>query len=267
MSKPLAGRRAFVTGSSALLGEGIALRLAQDGAAVCLHGRNLERLAAATKRVAAAVDTPVYSASGTLSDDASAAGVYAAAEKALGGIDILVNNAGGESSGGGSGPWLESTPDDWVQNYNSNVASMVRLIKRAVPGMKARGWGRIINLSSVSVDMPMTVIPDYQAAKAGIRTLTRSLAATLAHTGITVNSISPGLTHSTGPERWLRGIAAAQGWSDDWAEIRAIVERDMIKNFTGKMGEPADIAHAVAFLADPRGGQVNAIDIVIDGGH
>lgn len=267
MSKPLAGKRAFVTGSSALLGEGIALRLAQEGAAVCLHGRNLERLAAATTRVAATSDAPIYSVSGTLSDDASAAAIYAGAEKALGGIDILVNNAGGESSGGGSGPWLDASPDDWVQNYNSNVASMVRLIKRAVPGMKERGWGRIINLSSVSVDLPMTVIPDYQAAKAGVRTLTRSLAATLARTGITVNSISPGLTHSTGPERWLRGIAAAQGWGDDWAEIKAIVERDMMQNFTGHMGEPSDIAHVVAFLADPRAGYVNAIDIVADGGH
>ncbi len=266
MIKPLAGKRALVTGSSALLGEGIALRLAQEGAAVCLHGRDLDRLAAAKERVAA-TGGEVYSVSGTLSEDDSAAQIFDGAEKALGGIDILVNNAGGESSGGGSGPWLDAEPETWVANYNSNVASMVRLIRCAVPGMKARGWGRIINLSSVSVDMPMTVIPDYQAAKAGIRTLTRSLAATLSHTGITVNSISPGLTHSTGPERWLRGIAAAQGWSDDWAEIRAIVERDMIKNFNGRMGEPADIAHAVAFLADPRGGHVNAIDIVVDGGH
>lgn len=266
MTNPLAGKRALVTGSSALLGEGIALRLAQEGAAVCLHGRNLERLAAAKERIAA-TGAEVYSVSGTLSEDDSAAKIFAGAENALGGIDILVNNAGGESSGGGSGPWLDTEPETWVANYNSNVASMVRLIKRAVPGMKERGWGRIINLSSVSVDMPMTVIPDYQAAKAGIRTLTRSLAATLTRTGVTVNSISPGLTHSTGPERWLRGMAAAQGWGDDWTEIKAIVERDLIKNFNGCMGEPSDIAHAVAFLADPRAGHVNAIDIVVDGGH
>jgi NAD(P)-dependent dehydrogenase (short-subunit alcohol dehydrogenase family) len=186
--------------------------------------------------------------------------------KAPGGIDILVNNAGGESSGGGPAPWLEATPHDCeALQFQRRVDGASHQARRARD--EGARLGRIINLSSVSVDMPMTVIPDYQAAKAAVRTLTRSLAATLAHTGITVNSISPGLTHSTGPERWLRGIAQAQGWSDDWADIPAIVERDLIKNFTGRMGEPADIAHAVAFLADPRGGQANAIDIVIDGGH
>lgn len=263
---PLAGKRALVTGSSSGLGAGIAERLAAEGAEVCLHGRDTARLEAARQRIA---DTGarVHAVAGSLSSDADAAEVARKAMAAMGGIDILVNNAGGESAGNGQAEWLDATPDDWMATYNSNVGSMVRLIRACVPGMKERGWGRLIQLSSVSVDTPLSVIPDYQAAKAAIRSLTRSLALSLANTGITANSISPGLTLSHGPEAWIKRIAADQGWGEDWETIRARAEKELTTNFVGRIGEPADIAHAVAFLADPRAAFVNAIDICVDGGH
>jgi len=263
---PLAGKRALVTGSSAGLGAGIAERLAQDGAEVCLHGRDAERLEKYRQQVAA-VGGRVHAVQGSLSTDAEATAVADAVEAAMGGVDILVNNAGGESAGGGRTDWLDVDAETWNATYNSNVASMIRMIRRFVPGMKEKGWGRLIRLSSVSVDTPMSLIPDYQAAKAAIRSLTRSLALTLAGSGITANSVSPGLTLSHGPERWLRGIAADQGWPDDWPSIKANVESLMIKNFAGMIGEPVNIAHVVAFLADPRADFVNAQDIVADGGH
>jgi NAD(P)-dependent dehydrogenase (short-subunit alcohol dehydrogenase family) len=263
---PLASKRALVTGASSGLGEGIALRLVQDGAAVCLHGRDEARLAAARDRVAQAGGA-VHAVAGSLSDDAGARAVYDDAVDALGGIDILVNNAGGESAGNGTRPWLETDADDWNRAYNSNVASIVRLVRLVVPGMTERGWGRLIQLSSESADHPMAIIPDYQAAKLAIRSLTKSLALALARTGITSNSISPGLTHSGGPDRWLRDMAAANGWGDDWATITAKVQDTMIANHVGRIGVPEEIAHVVAFLADPRGGFVNGIDIAANGGR
>jgi len=263
---PLVGKRALVTGSSAPLGAGIAERLAQEGAEVCLHGRDAGRLEQEHQRLAA-TGTRVHAVLGSLSTDAEAAAVADAVEAAMGGVDILVNNAGGESAGGGRTEWLDVDPETWNATYNSNVASMIRMIRRFVPGMKERGWGRLIQLSSVSVDTPMTLIPDYQAAKAAIRSLTRSLAMTLAGTGITANSVSPGLTRSHGPERWLRSIAADMGWPEDWPSLKAQVESTMIRNFAGMIGEPVNIAHVVAFLADPRADFVNAQDIVADGGH
>ncbi|MFZ5706864.1 MAG: SDR family NAD(P)-dependent oxidoreductase [Pseudomonadota bacterium] len=266
MSRPLEGKRALVTGSSAGLGEGIALRLAEEGADVCLHGRNEERLAAARERVAKAGGA-VHAVTGSLSDDAGAKAVFDGAVAALGGVDILVNNAGGESAGGGTMAWLDTDADIWNSSYNSNVGSIVRLVKLAVPGMREAGWGRLIQLSSESADFPMAIIPDYQAAKLAIRSLTRSLAMALARTGITSNSISPGLTHSTGPDRWLKEMAKANGWADDWESITAQVQDGMISNFAGRIGEPADIAHVVAFLADPRAGFVNGIDIAANGGR
>lgn len=263
---PLAGKRALVTGSSSGLGEGIALRLAEDGAAVCLHGRDTQRLAAARDRVAAA-GGEVHAVAGSLSDDAGAQAVFEGAVAALGGIDILVNNAGGESAGNGTMAWLDTDAEHWNRAYNSNVGSIVRLVRLAVPGMRERSWGRLIQLSSESADHAMAIIPDYQAAKLAIRSLTRSLAMALARTGITSNSISPGLTHSGGPDRWLREMAVAKGWDDDWGAITAKVQETMISNFAGRIGQPEEIAHVVAFLADPRGGFVNGIDIAANGGR
>jgi 3-oxoacyl-[acyl-carrier protein] reductase len=263
--KPLAGKRALVTGSSSGLGQGIAERLAADGAEVCLHGRDRVRLEAAQGAVAKL--GRAHAAVGSLSDDDGAADVMAQAKAAMGGIDILVNNAGGESAGNGQAEWLDATPDEWMATYNSNVGSMVRLIRACVPDMKAAGWGRIINLSSVSVDTPLAVIPDYQASKTAIRSLTRTLALALANTGITANSVSPGLTFSNGPDAWIRRIASDQGWGDDWDTIKARAEQELTTNFVGRIGTPADIAHAVAFFADPRANFVNAIDICVDGGH
>lgn len=267
MTRPLDGKRALITGASSGLGEGLALRLGEEGALLCIHGRDQGRLTAARDRLSQALGQHVRIAAGSLSEDDSADAVFATAEDALGGIDILVNNAGGESAGTGTMAWLDVDPELWNRHYNSNVTSMVRLIRRAVPGMRTRGWGRLIQLSSESASFPMPVIPDYQAAKLAIRSLTRSLAMALARTGITANSISPGLTHSGGPDRWLAKLAKELGWEQDWESITRHVQDEMISNFAGRIGEPADVAHAIAFLADPRANFINGIDIAVDGGR
>ena len=144
MDLKLAGKRAFVTGSSSGIGEAVARMLAQEGAAVVVHGRNRER----AEKVASEINAAGI-ALGDLSTDEGAAAVYAQVRDALkGNIEILVNNAGGSSTGNTSKPPLSIRVPDFLSNYNSNFLSSVRLVLHAVPDMVTAKFGRVINVSS-----------------------------------------------------------------------------------------------------------------------
>jgi len=258
-------KRALVTGSSSGIGEAIAHRLAREGARVVVHGRNAER----AERVAAAIRAgggEAHVAIGDLARADQAEAVADATFAALGGVDILVNNAGGESSGGGMGPWMEATDEDWIKAYQGNVVCAVRMIRRFTPGMKASGWGRVIQISSIVGHTPATVIPDYAASKAALLNLTVSLSKALGNTGITVNSISPGLILTPAVNGWLRSLAPRFGWGDDWAEIERRALKEFVPNNCGRIGRPEDIAHAVAYLASPQAGFVTGTDMQVTGG-
>ena len=265
MTLELQGKRALVTGSSSGLGEAIAKRLAQEGARLVVHGRNVER----AERVAAeirAAGGEAHVAIGNLSRDDEATAVCDAAEAALGGIDILVNNAGGDSAGAGQATFFEATPAEWVSTYQGNVVSAVRMIQRFAPGMKAAGWGRIIQISSLVSHRPNLVIPDYAAAKAALNNMTVGLSQMLAGSGITVNSISPGVILTAGVEGWFRHLAQKFDWGTEWAEIEKRAIAELAPNHTGRAGRPADIAHAVMYLASPQGGFVTGTDMMVSGG-
>ncbi len=264
-SRVLEGRRALVTGSSAGIGAAIALSLAGAGARVAVHGRNAERTEDTVRAIEWAGGR-AYVVLGELSTDDGAARMADQADAALGGVDILVNNAGGESAGSGLAAWFEADAAAWMHTYASNVGSMVRLIHRFAPAMRANGWGRLIQISSGVVEKPMTSIPDYQAAKIAIRNLTQTLSKTLALTGVTANSISPGLMLTPGVEGYIRALAAEHGWEGGWAEwqVRAVTE--LFPNHTGRLGLPEDIGRTALFLADPAADFINGADILVDGG-
>jgi 3-oxoacyl-[acyl-carrier protein] reductase len=265
MARELEGKRALVTGSSSGLGEAIAKRLAHEGARLVVHGRNAQR----AQRVAAEIrsgGSEAHVAIGDLMLDDQATAVADAAEAALGGIDILVNNAGGESSGGGQATFFESKPEEWLKAYNGNVVCAIRLIQRFAPGMKAAGWGRIIQISSLVSHRPNLVIPDYAAAKAGLNNMTVGLSLALGGTGVTVNSISPGVILTTGVEGWFRKLSEQFGWGADWPEIEKRAIAALAPNHVGRAGRPADVAHAVMYLASPAGGFVTGTDMLVSGG-
>jgi NAD(P)-dependent dehydrogenase (short-subunit alcohol dehydrogenase family) len=264
MAQELAGKRVLITGSSSGIGEGIAKRMAREGVRLVVHGRNVER----TEKVAAeirAMGVEVHTAVGDLAKDREAAAVADKVDAALGGIDILVNNAGGTASGGGYGAWFDATPEDWMAAYQGNVICTFRMIKRFAPAMQAAGWGRIINIASIVGLRPPTVIPDYAGAKAALLNLTVGLSKTLSRTGITVNSITPGLILTPATEGWLRSLAKQFGWGDDWAEIERRALAEFVPNDCGRIGRPEDIAHAVMYLASPQAGFVTGTDIVVTG--
>jgi 3-oxoacyl-[acyl-carrier protein] reductase len=262
MDLQLGSKRAVVTGSSSGIGEAIAKALAAEGAAVVVHGRREAEARRVAAEITAAGGKAVV-AIGDLSSDAGADDVVRATNRAFGGADILVNNAGAYPHG----PWLESTADQWTELYNQNVGSMVRLITRLVPGMKERGWGRVISIASIAGSMPFGISGNYSATKAANISLAVSLAKDLAGTGITSNAVSPGMIVTPGVEEMLKDMAPQFGLpSDDLAALKEYAEKNFVANPSGRSGRPEEIAAAVAFLASPLAGYINGTNLRVDGG-
>ena len=230
MTGNLAGKTAVVTGTAHGIGAAIAQALADDGANV--HG----------------VDKDTADLT-----SASAAGEFFAG---LGGVDILVNNAGGVCGQVGH-PLEEVSGQDWHAVVDANLTSTFLCTRAVVPGMKRRGWGRIVNISSgAGRTVSLTGIQAYASAKAGQIGFTRQMAHELGPFGITVNCIAPGfiLSNPTTERQWASYGEAGQ---------RALVEGIA----TRRLGKPEDIANGVLFFVSERSSWVTGQTISIDGGH
>lgn len=256
----MAGKRALVTGSSAGIGEAIVRRLAMEGVAVVVHGRHPDTV----RDVVDAITASGGRATSVLGDLSDETETMALADRVTedGPVDILVNN-GGEYA---NRTWDEATPSDWLELYSVNVVAVVRLIRALLPQMRAQGWGRIIQLGTGEATNPFPKMPDYAASKAAVVNLTVSLAKYLAGTGITVNTVSPGIVVTPGVEAFYRQEATRLGWGESWPEIEAGVLREVLDNPTRRLGRPAEVADLVAFLASPLAGYVNGANYRIDGG-
>jgi NAD(P)-dependent dehydrogenase (short-subunit alcohol dehydrogenase family) len=261
MDLNLIGRRALVTGSSSGLGCAIAARLAHEGAAIVVHGRDAERAAAVAAELR---DTgaDVAVAIGDLATDAGAEQVRAAA-LLDGPVDILVNNAGFYASGT---TWADITPDDWAEMYQANVVGSVRMIKAFVPDMRARGWGRVVQISSVQSTDPMASQPHYAASNAAREALARSLSRELRHTGVTSNAIAAGGISTPAVRNMLNSVAQAQGWGDHWPDIQRKATEAFSPNDAGRFGSPEEYAALVAFLASPLADFITGASLSMDGG-
>jgi 3-oxoacyl-[acyl-carrier protein] reductase len=274
MELQLRGKRALVTGSSSGIGIGIAEVLAQEGAIVVVHGRNPERTEAVAQGIRKAGGEAPLVALGDLATEAGCTAVGDAVMAALGGIDILVNNAGGRASGHRPGNatlnpgWLDTPWDDWRWTFEQNVGAAVRLIHRFVPGMKERKWGRVINIGSASATQTIPDLAEYQAVKAAMVNMTTSLAKTLAHTGITVNTVTPGTITTPAVVRTYRDLAAKLGMAtDDFREIERRFTTEIRPIATDHFGSVEDIGRMVALLASPLSSYMTGSNYRIDGGQ
>jgi 3-oxoacyl-[acyl-carrier protein] reductase len=226
----LAGKTAVVTGTAHGIGAAIAQALADDGANV--HG----------------VDKDTA--------DLTSASAVREFFAGLGGVDILVNNAGGVCGQVGH-PLEEVSGQDWHAVVDANLTSTFLCTRAVVPGMKRRGWGRIVNISSgAGRTVSLTGIQAYASAKAGQIGFTRQMAHELGPFGITVNCIAPGfiLSNPTTERQWASYGEAGQ---------RALVEGIA----TRRLGKPEDIANGVLFFVSERSSWVTGQTISIDGGH
>jgi 3-oxoacyl-[acyl-carrier protein] reductase len=275
MDLELTGKRALITGSNAGIGSGIAKALAAEGASVVIHGRNAERCETVAGEIVVAGGKALV----TTGDVATEAGCQAVGDtvmSAWGGIDILVNNAGGRASsqrpGGESGPpnaaWLDTPWSAWRWTFEQNIGAAVRLIQRFVPGMKERNWGRVINISSAAATQTEPDLADYQAVKAAMVNITSSLARTLSHTGITVNTVSPGPILTQPMVDLFANWAQQKGWdSDNWEDIERRVTSELIPISANRLGQPDDIGRMVALLASPLSGYMTGSNYRVDGGQ
>jgi len=239
----LAGKVAVVTGTAHGIGNAIAAALRSAGADV--HGADIR--GADIRRDGPAGETDVVD----LTDSAAVADFFAR----IGGVDILVNNAGGVC--GQVGRTLEQvTDEDWAAVVNANLTTAFHCTRAAVAGMKERGCGRIINISSAAgLTVSKTGIQAYASAKAGMIGFTRQMAHELGPFGITVNCIAPGfiLSNPTTEVQW-------QSYGEDG-------QRELIHGIAmRRLGEPEDIANGVQFLASARSGWITGQVIAIDGG-
>lgn len=264
MDMELKGRRALVTGSSSGMGTVIAQMLAAEGVQVVVHGRDRERTETAAAEIAATGGEAAV-AIGDISDDAGAAAVAQSATAAFGGIDILVNNAGAVLKMD-QPDWLKIDMGDWIASYELNVGAALRMSQLLSPGMVERGWGRIVNISSVSGTEMRGRLMDYGASKAALNSFTINLSKVLAPQGVTVNCIVPGTIITPAIERYIDNIAQQRGWEGDFAEKERLYVGERSSQSVTRLGRPREIAAAVALLASPLSGYTTGAFLRIEGG-
>lgn len=265
MDLGLNGKRALVTGSSSGIGSGVAATLAEEGALVIVHGRDKDRTEAVARGIIERGGQAAI-ALGDLGTDEGAAEVAARALEAFGGIDILVNNAGGRAMGGRKVGIFQTSMDHWRDTYEMNVLASVRMINALVPPMVKAGWGRIVNLSSMAGQSPTGGMADYSTAKAAITNLTLTLSRSLAGTGVTANTISPGMIETAAFADVLAGVCERQGFGDDRKKAVSWMIDNVLRQTVSRLGQPDDIGFAVAMLASPRSDFVTGANIRVDGG-
>ncbi len=257
MDFKLKNKVAFITGSNRGTGKAIATVLLQEGANVIVHGLEKEAAQQAAKEIKA--NHVVY---GDLTTDDGAEQLVKQALDTAGKVDILINNYGTA----GFGKWLSTDTDAWLDLYQKNTLSAARMIRLLVPQMKELLYGRIIQIGTIGSTSPNYVMPHYYASKGALANMTVSLAKELANTGITVNTVSPGLIKTDELKLYYQEKAKRKGWGETWEEIEKAVVQNEFPNPVGRIAEREDIANLVAFLASEQAGFINGQDIRVDGG-
>jgi 3-oxoacyl-[acyl-carrier protein] reductase len=263
MNMQLIGKVALVTGSNSGIGAKIAEMLAEEGATVVVHGRNRDRAEDVSRRILQQGGKS-YVVCGDLAVEGGAETVAREALELAGQVDILVNNAGG-SGDVADRSWFGASTDIWRETFSANVLAAVRLIHVLSPAMCERGWGRIINISTAAAITPTSGQPDYAAAKAAMLSMSLGLSKALKGTGVTSNSVSPGMIRTTGLNDFLRQFSEKRGWGADVAKAEEYIVRGSGQT-VARVGEVEDIAYAVTWLASPCSGFINGTNLHIDGG-
>lgn len=259
MDLQLGGRSAVVTGGSRGIGKAIARCLAMEGVDVAVVGRDRAALDASAAEIAAASGRKVVGVAGDTGDEASVKAMAAEATGKLGGrVDILVNCAAKPGGQGKPPRYDEVSKDELFDHVNVKVMGYLRTAQAFAPGMKAAGFGRIVNVSGLAARTTGTIVGSIR--NVAVQALTKNLADELAGTGITVTCVHPGLIRTEKTPGVIQRMAAAEGVSE--AEVE---KRLNAGNLVGRLITADDIAYVVTMLASPRSIALNG-DVIAAGG-
>lgn len=243
----------MVAAGSKGIGFAVAKLLIEEGCRVSICGRNEESLQGAVAQLGA-------SSLGTVCDvssDQDIAGWFDRTHGELGEPAILVTNTGGPPAGS----WTQMSDAQWQSGFDSTLMNVVRMVRHAEAGMRLRGWGRIVHITSLVAKEPAALLPISSTLRAGIAALTRLQATELAPFGVTVNSVLPGHT-LTDRQLHLAEVIASR----DSISVEEALARQARTNPMGRIGEAAEIAAAVGFLCSARASFITGENLLVDGG-
>ena len=257
MDLGLKGRVAVVAGSSQGLGRAIADALAAEGADLVVNSRSAEKLARVSAEITEATGARVESVACDLSSPEGPTELVARAEAVFGRVDILVTNTGGPPAG----MFEDHSADVWRQAIAQNLESVVNLVRAALPGMKERRWGRILNVTSISVKQPVEGLILSNSIRAGVTGFAKTISNEVARYNVTVNNVLPGFTRTERLVHLAEAIAAREDKTIDEAYEGWVAEIPM-----GRLAEPPELAAVAVFLCSERASYVTGQSIAVDGG-
>ncbi len=258
METGLKDKTVLITASSTGIGKAVAELFAQEDCRVAISSRSKENLLSAAKELKEKYVVEPFWSVCDLNKQKDIENTFAAVARQFGTVDILVNNCGGPAPG----LFQQLEEEDWNFAYEQVLLSVVRLSKLVLPGMMAKNWGRIINLTSISVKQPVDNLVLSNALRAGVTGFTKSLSNEVAKFNITVNNVAPGLT-LTGRLYELAVIEAKErGKSHE--EILVEMAKRVPLN---RLARPEEIASVVVFLASKQASYVTGNTIQVDGGY
>ncbi|MGH6944220.1 MAG: SDR family oxidoreductase [Geminicoccaceae bacterium] len=253
MDLAIAGKKAIVCAASKGLGRGCALALAKNGAKVFITARTRDVLEATAREIAAASGASVVPVPGDITTPEGRRAVLEACPEP----DILVNNAGGPPPG----DFREWDEQDWVKACNANMITPIMLIRAVVDGMIGRKFGRIVNITSSSVKMPILHLGLSNGARAGLTGFVAGLARQTVRHNVTINSILPGRFDTDRLRSTLQAAAGKAGRSLEQAREEASRQIP-----AGRFGDPLEFGELCAFICSAQAGYITGQNLLIDGG-
>jgi 3-oxoacyl-[acyl-carrier protein] reductase len=257
MDLGLNGKAAIVAAASKGIGRACARVLAAEGARVVICARSADEVQKTAEAIRGDTGGEVLAVPTDVRQPDAIRALVARTVEAFGGVDVLVTNAGGPPPG----LFDQMTDADWQGAFELNLLSTVRMIREVLPHMRRRRWGRIVNIQSTSIRQPIDGLLLSNAIRPGVAGLTRSLVQEVSRDGITVNTVCPGRILTDRSRSFLESRAKAAGMP-----YEEYARQDVASIPIGRIGQPEEIAHVVAFLASERASYVTGVALQVDGG-